>query len=140
MILNVEALDPSGAQIIADHLSHANSLPTSPSPLVEDKHAVGPGESVEIRQILTCEAQANSLDETAGCTVDVLVDRGENCVIQIPPDAHGRACLHSGLILMCAEALHIVTYGRCYVSHRLVLSNYFNIMFITNKKYDLILN
>jgi len=46
---DVEALDPFWAQIVHNNLGHPNQGPHIPSLLLEDHHAVGPGERVKIR-------------------------------------------------------------------------------------------
>ena len=86
VILHVKALDPGRIQVVHDDLCHAQFLPCATDLLVEDNHAIGSREGVQIGKIFTGETQTDGLAEALVGTVDVLVDGGQDGVVQITPD------------------------------------------------------
>ena len=87
VILHVKALDPARAQVVVDDLRHTDALPLSACLAVENKHAVSPGERIQIWQILTREAETYGLDQAASGGVDRLIDSGEDGLIEIAANA-----------------------------------------------------
>lgn len=74
LVWHVEALDPLGAEVVHDHLGHANHLPHVASPLVEHAHAVRSRKRVKIWQVFACKgepkrlAESDSVNGVTGCS------------------------------------------------------------------------
>lgn len=108
VILDVEGLNPDGVEVVHDDLGHADALPLVAHLLVEYHHAVCPGESVKIGQVLTGEAKADGLHKAALRRADALVDSRKNGIVDIATAARCCTCTHGTLVLVCSETGHSV--------------------------------
>ena len=109
VVLHVKALDPGRAQTVPDDLCHANLHPLLAHLPVEDSHAIGPGESIQVRQILAREVQTYGLDEAARSRVNALVHGSEHGIIKVATNSSVRASMDSATVVMRAHARKIVT-------------------------------
>ena len=109
VVLHVKALDPGRAQAVPYDLSQADLHPLLAHLPVEDSHAIGPGESIQVWQVLTRKVQTDGLDEAALRRINALVHGSEHGIIEVATNASVRASMDSATVVMRAHARKIVT-------------------------------